>query len=51
MHSLDDLLEINVVGSTFERFFVVAAVNLWWSDHARRPGQTSKKHCSAVKRS
>ena len=40
--TLDDLMEINVEGPSPESFSAEQAVNLWWSDHSRRPNQTPR---------
>lgn len=40
---LDDLMEINVEGPELENFSPDQAVQLWWSDHTRRPNQPPRK--------
>ena len=39
--TLDDLMEINIEGPTFENFSSSASVDLWWADRIRRPNQSS----------
>ena len=41
--TLDDLMEINVEGPSFESFSAEHAVKLWWEDCTRRPNQTFRK--------
>ena len=41
--TLDDLMEINVEGPSPVNFSAEHAVNLWWSDRARRPNQVPRK--------
>ena len=41
--TLDDLLEINLEGPQFDTFSADSAVELWWSEVARRPNQKSRK--------
>ena len=41
--TLDDLMEINVEGLPLPSFSAESAVDLWWTNHVRRPNQRARK--------
>ena len=41
--TLDDLMEINVEGLPLPSFSAESAVDLWWTNHVRRPKQKARK--------
>ena len=44
--TLNDLMEINIEGPSFENFSADQAVDFWWADCARRPNQSARKEYS-----